>query len=109
MIYNFIKELIPILELGVDECTIVLQMNDDQFTIDESFDWIETAGVIIEKFISKADFISVYGEPIPEKKAPKGYTDAVTFGEHPFYLAIAYHDLIKSMGVIVKFSAQALD
>lgn len=84
-------------------------MNDDQFTLDESMDWIEVAGIIIEKFISKADFISVYGEPMPEKKAPKGYTDAITFGEHPFYLAIAYHDLIKSMGVIVKFSAQALD
>lgn len=109
MIYNFIKELITILELGVDECTIVLQMNQDQFTIDESFDWIEAAGVIIEKFISKADFVSVYGEAAPEKKAPIGYTTAVTFGEHPFYFAIAYHELHRSMGIIVKFSAQALD
>ncbi|MEY8313386.1 replication initiation factor domain-containing protein [Oscillospiraceae bacterium 42-9] len=84
-------------------------MNQDQFTLDESFDWIEAAGAIIERFISKADFLSVYGEIIPEKRAPQGYTTAVTFGEHPFYLAVAYHELYRSMGVIVKFSAQALD
>ncbi len=101
--------MFTILEFGVDECTIVLQLNQDQFVIDDSFDWIDVSGLIIEKFISRTDFISVYGDARPEKKAPQGYTNAITFGEHPFYLAIAYHELHRSMGIIIKFSAQALD
>lgn len=104
-----IKELISILELGVDECTIVLQLNTDHFVLDESMDWLDVSEQIINRFAAKTDLISIYGEPMPEKKAPQGYTKAVTFGEHPFYFAIAYHELHRSMGVIVKFSAQALD
>lgn len=98
------------LELGVDEITLVLQLSQQLKSMyNNSFDWSTVAENIIDTFVGKADFKIIFGDSIPEKRPPQGYTVAYTYGEHNFYLAIAYHQLQMSMGIAIKFSAQALD
>lgn len=99
------------LELGVDEITLVLQISQQLKSMynNSSFDWSSVAENIIYTFITKSNFKTIFGESIPEKRPPQGYTVAYAYGEHNFYLAIAYHQFQMSMGIAIKFSAQALD
>lgn len=99
------------IELGVDEITLVLQISPDLKTINSSgvFDWDIVAEDIIKQFEAKTDLISILGKKFQEMRAPNGYQTAYTYGEHVFYFAIAYHPLHMNMGIVVKFSAQALD
>lgn len=97
------------LEFGVDEITLVLQLLPalkNQITLS---DWDDIARDMIYRFVEKSGFEAIFGNPIPEERPPAGYTIAYTFGEHNFYLAVAYHQLQVKMGVVVKLSAQALD
>lgn len=99
------------IELGVDEITLVLQMSPDLKTVNSSgvFDWDVVAEDVIKKFEAKADLINVFGKKFKEMRAPNGYQTAYTYGEHVFYFTIAYHPLHMNMGIVVKFSAQSLD
>ncbi len=101
------------IKLGVDEFTLVLQMSSlfkDQFSEEELiYNWASAALVMIDEFNRLSEFETVFGEMIPCSNAPKGYTIAYTYGEHAFYLAIGFNEACMSMGVIVKFSATALD
>lgn len=101
------------LQLGVDEITVVLQLDSavKQFYADngEEFLWSEVAEGMIASFLQRSDFINVFGAQNTENRPPQGYTTAYRYGEHSFYLAIAYHALMMNMGVVIKFSAQALD
>lgn len=101
------------LQLGVDEITVVLQLDrlvkQSYADNSEEFVWPEVAEAMIAKFVQMADFIHVFGAQDMENRPPQGYTVAYRYGEHSFYLAIAYHGLMPNMGVAVKFSAQALD
>jgi len=100
-----------LLELGVDEVTIVLQISQQLKKTYNSnqFDWSVAAENIIDTFVDRAGFQTIFGNRIPEMRPPQGYTNAYAFGDHTFYLAVAYHRLQMSMGIVVKFSAQALD
>ena len=97
------------LELGVDEITMVLQIPAVNKKMLSVSDWKDVAEYMISKFEKQSDIKTVFGSRNIEKKAPAGYTVAYTYGQHEFYFAIAYHDYQISMGVVVKFSAQALD
>ena len=97
------------LELGIDEFTIVLQLAPKFKSNITAYDWQDIAQNIIYKFETHSDFIAIFGEQQTEKKAPEGYTYAFTYGEHSFYLAVAYHEYRIDMGVVIKFSAQSLD
>lgn len=96
------------LELGIDEATIVLKANPKHAYFSR-LPWELHAQVILNTFAQKADFKNVFGLRITEEKAPAGYTKAYHYGNHNFYFAMAYHPEQKTMGVVVKFSAQALD
>ena len=98
------------LELGVDELTLVLQIAPTLKVPNTSgiFDWETVAEDVITRFETKADLINVFGYKLTEKRAPNGYQTAYTYGEHIFYFAIGYHPLHMNMGIVVKFSAQAL-
>ena len=96
------------LELGIDEATIVLKANP-KHAYCSGLPWELHAEVIINTFAQKADFKNVLGRRTTEEKAPAGYTKAYHYGSHNFYFALAYHPEQKTMGVVVKFSAQALD
>lgn len=98
------------LELGVDELSIVLQIEPSTIkSYGDDFDWSDVAEKIICRFVEKADFKNVFGDCISEMRAPQGYTTAYTFGEHSFYLAVGYNEDYLSLGVIIKFSGQSLD
>lgn len=96
-------------ELGVDEITLVMQLDSNQKSVLATMDWSDVAEALIHRFEEKADLVAVFGEKDIEKSLPKGYSIGYKYGEHPFYFCIAYHLCQRSMGIAVKFSAQSLD
>lgn len=97
------------LRASVDELTLVLQASRDQkMELENEEDWIELAQLLILDFESKAKLTSVFGAKNRIKNSPAGYTNGVTYGQHSFYFAVAYNQKAYSMGIIVKFSAEAL-
>lgn len=101
--------MFQILELGVDEITLVLQLSKDRKNILSTIAWPDVAEKMLDTFAAKAAFEMIYGEKKYASSLPKGYIIGYTYGEHNFYLAVAYHPQQKSMGVVAKFSALALD
>lgn len=98
------------IELGIDEVTLVLQLRDKaNLKTSNAFDWSSQARNIIYEFQLLSHVIEVFGEVDYEVKAPEGYTVAHTYGFHNFYFCVAFHPLQPVMGVIVKFSAQSVD
>lgn len=97
------------LELGIDEITIVLQLSPEIRKEMKFIEWEDYASQMIGVFVEKSGFNTVFGDVIPEMRAPAGYTIAYKFGEHNFYLAVAYHEMQVRMGVVIKFSARSLD
>lgn len=97
------------IELGVDEITLVLQLPAEAKSILESKKWKEVAEDIRLQFEMESEIRTVLGKVKIGRKAPEGYTTVYEYGDHAFYFAVAYHEYRPDMGVIVKFSAQALD
>lgn len=97
------------LKTSVDELTVVLQATvKDKLNLETNKDWQKLANEIIEVFSKKTDLVSVFGDQQEASKCPEGYDVGWNFGEHSFYFCIAYNSSNYSMGIIVKFSAQAL-
>lgn len=97
------------LKTSIDELTVVLQATvSEKMTLESNTDWQKLAMQIIAEFEEKADLKKVLGEKLESEKCPEGYTTGFYYGEHSFYFCIAYNENNYSMGVIVKFSAQAL-
>lgn len=96
-------------ELGIDEITLVLQAPDVKKTLISINDWRDVAESIISRFERQADLETVFGKRSIEKKPPAGYTVGYRYGSHSFYFCVAYHDVSISMGTIIKFSATSLD
>lgn len=98
------------LELGIDQLTAVLQMTDEQSDrIDGIKDWPPIAEEMIHSFVDNADLEKILGKRKILDIAPHAYNKAYSFGEHSFYFAVAYNASMPNMGVIIKFSAQALE
>lgn len=97
------------IELGIDEATLVLQpAADDQSEASEFSGWEELATSIALEASCKLDLPSVFGERRSLDRCPNGYNAGFAYGNHDFYFAVAYNGSHPSMGVIIKFSAQAL-
>lgn len=97
------------LKTSIDEITVVLQATlGEKLALEEDDDWKDLVGVIIADFEKKADLVKVFGKQVEAKQCPQGYTNGFTYGEHSFYFCIAYNSSSYEMGIIVKFSAQAL-
>ena len=56
------------LELGIDEYTLVLQINQSIKNTMPEFEWAYVAENIIDRFAEKADLIAVFGEKLIEDK-----------------------------------------
>ncbi len=97
------------LEIGVDEITLVFQLSRNRKSVLGVRDWDSVAEELLEEFVKRAGFLSVFGDKEKEEKAPEGYKIAYKYGSHPFYFFFAYNPYYPDMGIIVKFSAQALD
>lgn len=97
------------IHVGIDEITIVIQPTED--TIGEyPQNWsqiaMELTATIADKLSMPLIFDSLL---IKEKIAPKGYTHAFSFNNMPYFFRIAFHEKNFTMGVIIKFSASALN
>lgn len=97
------------IEYGIDEFTIVLQLTQTDRKNCDIEEWPNRAEGLIDTISRHAGFRWKFGDKRPERKPPQGYTTAYTYGEHPFYFAVAYHPDQMRMGVVIKFSSQALD
>ena len=95
------------IELGVDEMTIVLQANADTMDAMSLDDWPGVADRMVQTFLGLTELKNIYGPAVPEPRCPNGYTEAITLGEHGFYLAIAVNERQPRMGVRIRLSAQA--
>ena len=97
------------LELGVDEFTLVLQLSKDGRRLLNGTDWENVSENLIYKFGEVSKFRTVFGNKTRIQNAFNGYSIAYTYGEHNFFVAIAYHPFHMNMGICIKLSAQAWD
>lgn len=94
---------------GVDELTLVLQVPVTQkMKLENASQWAAMASATISIFAQKAKFEQAFGKQEPCQNVPAGYKIGYTYGEHSFYFVIAFNQFQYSMGIVVKFSAEAL-
>jgi len=98
-----------LIELGIDEITLVLQIPPQQKANINIFDWENIANNLIYIFEQKANIIEVFGDRSITPKTILGYTNLYSYGEHNFQFTIAYHPYELNMGIAIIFSAQSLD
>lgn len=96
------------IEVGIDEITIVLKVLDSQLVLLRPGDWPAQAEELINEFVNLTGLDSVFGDLRVETRCPNGYSFAFTLGTHSFYLALAFHESYPLMGICIRFSAQAL-
>lgn len=97
------------LKTSIDEITVVLQATvSEKLALENNHDWSKLANEIITEFEEKSNLLNVFGEKIEAKNCPQGYDKGHSYGNHSFYFCVAYNENNYSMGIIVKFSAQAL-
>lgn len=97
------------LKTSIDELTLVLQATvSDKLALENNKDWQRLANKIITEFEKKADLVAVLGDQQEEQNCPQGYNVGKKYGDHSFYFCVAYNKENYQMGIIVKFSAQAL-
>ena len=94
-------------EAGIDQLTIVLLAHDDILN-NKNRRWNDIATEIILEVEERLNLIDILGERCLMKKVISGYLIGYTYGNHDFSFAIYYHHQYARMGVLVKFSAQAL-
>ena len=97
------------LKTSIDELTLVLQANvNEKLALKDNKDWQKLAMRIITDFEKDADLVRIFGSQIEEKNCPSGYAQGFSYGEHSFYFCVAYNESDYTMGIVCKFSAQAL-
>lgn len=97
----------PVIMTSIDEATFVIKPTED--TVGEYPDnWHQIALSLSETVAEKLSLPVLFGDYIPLKTSPAGYTDGFTFQNLPYYFAIAWHQTNFTMGIILKFSASAL-
>lgn len=97
------------LKTSIDELTVVLQATvSEKMALESNKDWQNLAMQIIASFEKNANLVSVFGVRNEESNCPNGYTDGFNYGEHSFYFCVAYNESNYGMGIVCKFSAQAL-
>jgi hypothetical protein len=97
------------LKTSIDELTIVLQATvSEKLALENNNDWQKLANKIIKEFEKKADLVAILGDQQEEQNCPQGYNVGKKYGDHSFYFCVAYNKENYQMGIIVKFSAQAL-
>lgn len=91
--------------LSVDEFSLVLFYPID----DVCENWIKSAYVMINEFIDKSLIEILLGKVVEmNDKKPQAYSQAFTIEDVPWYFAIAVHETFIHMGILIRFSGQAL-
>ena len=90
--------------VGCDEFTIVLHLD---LPVDAE-EWEERAEEFIQEFIERSKMEELFGRlVVMNSKVPAGYTKGWTVENVPWYFAMAMHEHFQTMGVCVRFSAEA--
>ncbi|AXI68552.1 replication initiation protein [Streptococcus suis] len=97
----------PVIMTSIDEVTFVIKPTEDTVG-DYPDNWHQIASTLSEIIANKLSLPILFGNYIPLKTPPAGYTDGFTFQDLPYYFAIAWHQTNFTMGIILKFSASAL-
>lgn len=93
------KGVILILDVQVDEFTLVLQTTNKPNYIEE---WEGMANNIIKEFVKLSEIEIVMGElKDATYSLPQGYSNAFVCENVPYYFAIAYHADYIQMGVCI--------
>lgn len=93
------------IEIGIDEFTLVAQGNRSKISV--LAEWESYANHICEEIAENGRLADLLGPMTKLDKLPQGYQNGFTFGDNPFYIALAFHPDYFQMGVILKFSAYA--
>lgn len=93
----------PLLSVGVDEFTLILQPADKV----KVTDWSIVADTMIGTFLECSKLTELFGPMGFATKVQAGYTAGLTYADRPWYLMISWHDDFPSMGICVRFSAHA--
>ena len=102
------RKVIKLIVYSVDEITIVITPNEIHKNHTDHDEWSDQAEELIQFVSTKSQFEQIFGPVNHEVTPPQGYTVAYGYGCHAFYFAVAYHPYHEQMGIIIKFSAQAL-
>lgn len=93
--------------LSVDELTIVILLAEKAVLGTTDWEWI--AHRIIKRTELDLQLIQIFGPKCTSEQSNiAGYSIGYSYGNHPFYFRICYHEAYWNMGVAVKFSAQSL-
>lgn len=100
-----LKGVICLLDVQVDEFTLVLQSTKRPNYIEE---WEGMAINIINEFVRLSQ-VETFLNNLEEAthSLPQGYSNGFVSEEAPYYFAIAYHTDFIQMGICIKFSAHA--
>ena len=96
--------MIKLIQVSVDEFTLVLQPDIEVSSLEE---WEFTANAMISEFIKLSRIEEVLGKLGKDdtKTNPSGYNTALHVLDKPYYLSIGYHTIYARMGVIIKLSS----
>ena len=95
------------IQLSIDEATIIIRLKSEQLASITS--WKDEAKHIIFYIYHRLFYFENLGTLISEKTHPAGYQTSYSIEKIPYFLRLAYHEGFPTMGVIIKFSASALD
>lgn len=94
-------------EVGIDEVTIILLPEESLLnSLDRR--WDDLAWEIVLEAEEHLNLCAILGERKLMDKAISGYTIGFSYGDHDFFFEVCYHGIYAKMGVMIKFSAQAL-
>ena len=94
-------------EVGIDEVTIIL-LPDDELLNTPNRRWYDIANEMLLEAEERLNLCDILGERKLMERAISGYTVGLKYGDHDFFFAVCYHAVYARMGVLIKFSAQAL-
>ena len=96
-----------LVQLSIDEATIIVRPTSEQLDLMTS--WKDEAEHIIFSIYHRLFYFENLGSLISEKTHPAGYQTSYSIEKIPYFLRLAYHEAFPTMGIIIKFSASALD
>lgn len=95
------------IELGIDEMTIIV-FPDSSLVEDTNRRWDDIATQCIFEAENRLNLIELFGERKMLNTAISGYSVAFMYGNHDWFFSVCYHNLYRGMGILIRFSAQAL-
>lgn len=92
------------INIGIDQASIIAQIK----IVHDIGDWIIKSNSVISNVESALSLEAIFGCK-RESNAPAPYSVGIEFGYHDFYFRVAFHPSNPKTGIMIKFSAHALE